>query len=1081
MARMYSGCSGHLLLIADMSLIGGNFAPYRLPADSIPFFCAEYGHETGDVKRTSYAYSAQVPNYDASVGGTIAPYTRYQDTHSSGSCDAHINCPTLTNGIPCTSWIPVGGVIDETTVSRQYTLVGGLSQTAPQAFTAGANVNFAVCHKQGFKSVAAKRVWHGNFGWLSPNITNQYCPQSGGGICDVANPQIYDPVALLEYIPYASSPDQVKYCTITPSVTYSLATAVWSGGSTLSTGSTSGSTTINKQSGEVTSTLVTTEYDTAKDSGGTTTVTHNISKGVDTAVTPNTYFNETVVDIYAAADAHDGNNVFLGGTLDSSIDAFNTLICTALNDAAGGGNAVSSYSMLPPYTDKNNYSTQTGSLVIVENAVTGKTLTYGLTIGWSRTNTTYTFSLHNTVTWSSQDSSDNNNTDLTVSGSITLSNPNTASDVYGDLCGNLLSTWPLNDDALYPWRTDGSTTMVPKVSRLEWGAEVSLWDYTIGPNSGFGHSVDDYENPIADSDGNSPFSTGWLPTWSQRSWFDPRMYAWAFPPGKDQTTAAATALVKIYDGSIQGAPNPAGYQGYFRYDALDMQACCDSGGVVWYTYGYGQSLPTELPQNATQWTNFFEIINKPSMGALVAYGDASTVGTSGGCFYEGIADAGFWAVKWAEIGETYESINFARPGGADKFLCDETTVYCYSGGILYQQDGTTPATGLSLTGIWGGACVSGFFNGASTNGSGTVSLGTQAFNVPSDWTNGSGDQASAFGKLRFSTAPSILGRVVVTAIADASSHAPFSVGWTPTYQFLSAQTSFGMKWSGGSYVATDTVDLYDQTMTLVASGITATRLTDSTFTVTTAYPTAHFVMIHGAPAYQYCDNYPKGDFTVLEWLYDFRTNGEIGRLSGVTDCGGHTPPSGSPTTTNSGFSSFTETAAALPLMPCHPRVACFSPNGETWPNGTTFAFPGSFVADYTYGAKWQAQVVWSITDPLYQKPHTPCGLTDAWAMDDGSCIPDDPGTVQYYALEPMVEARITVPSGFPALPTGITLGFTAPGTTGGTYPPDPTGYDGSTGIPNNTNGPWQVAQNLCASIEGGCIFDYQNWFIECPS
>ena len=58
------------------------------------------------------------------------------------------------------------------------------------------------------------------------------------------------------------------------------------------------------------------------------------------------------------------------------------------------------------------------------------------------------------------------------SGSLSLSNPNTSADVKAD--GEyLLSFWPLNDDALYPWRTDGIWQVAPLMSRDEMESNVS--------------------------------------------------------------------------------------------------------------------------------------------------------------------------------------------------------------------------------------------------------------------------------------------------------------------------------------------------------------------------------------------------------------------------------------------------------------------------------------------------------------------------------------------------------------------------------------------------------------------------------
>lgn len=1084
MVQTFSGFSGHLQFIVDMSLIGGNFSPYRIPAGGVPFFCAEYAHASGPVNVTPYTFSTVVPNYNAATGGTIPPYERFVDTSSSGACDNNSNCPTATNGIPCVPWI---GTLQSST-SPQYTLVESQPNTAPLAFTAGTTPeNLAVCHKRGFKNVAAKRWWHGIFRWLTPDVTSTTCSISSGH-CDATNPSDWDANSTRAYIPYAAKPDTTKYRTISSDVTYNSSQTDYDGNETAIHATTSGcSISVNQYSGEITCSGDITEVDTTTPSGGSPSTTKNISHGYDSV--SNTYNQPTVVDGYVT-DVHAGNNPgpYNNDTaeytsLDGWVVDFNGSVCAAL----AGGIPVTSSSFLPDVTDSNNYgsisSPNTGGYVLTDSGYSPPlTLTVSIAIAWTRTDTVYAFTFSLSSTYNYLPGSDHFNTSLAVSGTLSLSDTNTSDDVYADLA-SLLNEWPLNDDSLYPWRGDGYTNMAPKMSRLEVNGNRGPLQY--GMNCVW--LVPDYTNPA----GSMPYSA-----WGTRAWFDGSIYEWRYPAGDDNTNSAATGLVKVLDGTMQGAPNPAGYQGYFRFDAEDMQCCSEivddtCEGVIWYAYGYGQIIPAYLPQNCTQWTNWFEVMNKPSYGALVAYYDVNTVSSPSGdgvCDFDGKSDGAFWAVKWAEIGETYQSINFARPAGYDKFLLDETEVFCYStqsGSVvtLTNLDGTSPASlPFTTSDIVGGSCVGGFFSVDSVSGA-TVTLGAQKFNVPSDWSTPSGDQASAFGKLRFSTYPSLLGRIYVIAVADASAHAPYSSGWTPTYQFPGPETNFGMAWSGGSYTAHESIDIYDSAMTVLASAVTAHRTADNKFTLAAGYSTAYYVMIHGAscsPNYQYCDDYPKGDYVYLEWLYDNRTNAEITRLSGVTDCAGHTPPL-SDGTVNNGFASFTELPDSLEITKCAPRVVCFSPNGEHWPNGNTYGFPSSFAADETYGSKWQAQVIWSITDPLWQSPHTPCNLTEGavWTEDSaGNCPPDGTG-IQYYGLPPMVEARSTVPIGFPALPTGITIGFNAPGSAiDPTNPPGLCGYD-DTGMPSAVQTPWSLAVNICAS-ESGCRFGYSNWAIGCP-
>lgn len=686
-------------------------------------------------------------------------------------------------------------------------------------------------------------------------------------------------------------------------------------------------------------------------------------------------------------------------------------------------------------------------------------------ISWSRSGNVYTWSASYINT---QNSSSNPTGIITFlsdqySGSLTLSNLSTGADVYADIV-SLLNEWNLADDSQYPWRVDGQTTIAPKVSRLEVAGNAT-------PLMSYPGQVNDLSAPITDADGNAPFTVGWSPTYTLRGWFDTSVYQWQFNAGQSVSTQAAIGLVKFFDGSIQGAPNPAGHEGYFRFDFEDWRVCC-ADVAQWYRYGWGASVGGMLPQNATQWTNNFEMMNKPSSGALLAYNDDLTIDSPGGCAYSGTSDPAFWAVKWAECGETYQSYNFARPAGRDKFVIDETQpVYCYDGATLTNvADGSTAAS-VSGTGPWGGPSAGGWYNGFTSDGGGAVTFGTKLFTAPSDWNNNSDDAASAFGKLRFSSAPSLLGRVVIAPDVATGKTMTFGSVATPA-----PQTNFGMAAAG-----TEAVDLYDASMTALASNVTATRVSDTVFTVAASYPTAVFVMIHGAAAYKYCDDYPKGDFIYLEWLLDNRTNQEYTRLTGVDDCTGS---QAARPTLNFGYASFSQTQDALPILKCSPRVACFSPNGEVFPNGKTYPFPSSFDLDERYGSKWQAQIIWSMTDPLWQTPHERCGLGGGptiWGIDDGSCQPDIEDVNAYFGKPPMFEARLAVPSGFPAMPSGITLGFLSPvlfNSGDVAFPPGLTGYDGASGFPNAVATPWTLAIALCAALP--CDqFGYADWVVGC--
>ena len=763
----------------------------------------------------------------------------------------------------------------------------------------------------------------------------------------------------------------------------------------------------------------------------------------------------------------------------------------------------------------------------------------------------------------------------TYAGSITLSGSNTSDAVNADR-DHLLSFWDLTDDNLYPWRMDGLWQIAPLVTRDE-------ADYDVNPAGVPAFTVDDLRSPLTDAAGHAPFSQHWTPTYTQMPWFDPAAYGFRWVVGTLPGLSAATDFVQFaLTGKIFGMPMPlaytnsesglyqAGYtppakydfQNFFDYRAKVFKALqwdqdsngnvtCGSGQFVdFYQWGYGEWLydaiirtGAQLPHCATQWTNNYQAMSLPPYAYIIqadkqAYDKNGQPGPSAD-FITG--PGGVMAQKVAEILEVWPSYDFSRPAAADKFSYDETLVVQTDGVLLYESDGTSPLTadpGVSI-GIWGGQSVNGFYSGCSMDGSGNLTLGTKWFDVPSDWASASGDTATCFGKLRFPTAPAILGRMNVVSVADITAARVIVTG---------ALTCLGL-----DIPQAETVDLCAADMTVLASAVIPTRIkiweaskaysvgtviidgngalqrcttagtsdasaptwatagtttdggvtwtfakagafaVNETFTVPTALVTiaaAKYIVSHGAAKYEWDDNQRKGDFVTLDWLFDYRTNGENARLTGAIDCAGAaiTAPAA-----NNGYATFHQTqhekTTAIPYTPCKPLVVCISPNGENFgTRGVTIPFPTTFNFDDRYGARWQMEIEQAQVDYLWQAPHRRGGLetVDGWRMDDGSCPPTDPinangGTDYLYAHAPLIEARVSVPTyggtsetdTAPTPPTGI--GYKSPVTySDGIQPPGQIGYDPATGNPSPaafTIWGYRLAieQSSCA---GSCRFGY---------
>ena len=619
----------------------GSQIPFRLPCEttsSTPkyFFGGPFQHNLAPLLVDKFVNIATVPN-PAGSGPDVPPYERWTpDPSGPAGCEAH-NCDTDPGSAPCSPWIGTGDV--------QY----NLASPGPNTFNKSGQVDFANAHKRGFKNVHAMRSWHGCFGWTSENAAcnTNFCPNGSG------------------YESYRPNPDQTKYTTATYDLHFS--NTFFDGGS--DTGDLTGARTVNITTGETTSTVISTQTTIENSGFGLNTVFFtNGGAGYhadpDTGIHTINFASGGSTRLDNEFDFHCGTPIFRIdnaslGDLSGFIAAWNS------GAYAGGNPDINPFvpaSGLPPITDPNNYSaSDTGTL----NA--GLTH-YSTTISFTRTDTT--------LSWDFQvqdDLDDPAGVHLNIwhhYGTITLSTTNTSAQVYTDI-KSLLANWPLNDDALYPWRTDTKVSVAPLVTRLELQNAAPL---------GFNpYTVDDMTSPINDCSGNVPFSVGWTPTYNQRAWFDPNIYQWKYPTGHNAADSAASALVKMFDGSVQGAPHAAGFQNFFAYSFIDYTACCfvnpDDGAQSWdlYQLGWGMNASqfnarsgAQIPLNATQWTNFSQArkstrtarsCSTPMKGAN---GYAQDCPPSNDSVF--LADnGGLFACKAAVILDIWNSQNFARP------------------------------------------------------------------------------------------------------------------------------------------------------------------------------------------------------------------------------------------------------------------------------------------------------------------------------------------------------------------------------------------------------------------------------------
>jgi hypothetical protein len=908
-------------------MIGGNQLPFRLPCHgggaNTFFFGSPFQHGSA-APVPAFGNTTQMKDHCGNIIG--AKSLLYQlDVCGTDVCGGG-DCNACPGGVDLVTNTPAGPAINANTWSAAI----GTVQLEPT-------------RKLGGKWVQAFKVHHGRYGFLHTLDTGADCV-----------------TGVLSNIKYLTATDDLHF-------RHSF------GDGTSDNGDITGARTVNATSGETTSTLISTETITEgvdDGSGHITIVTSYFTNGgagfnYDAGTATDIPFasgGTTKLDI-SSWDLHCGSYPRVQIDVDLDLPGFISFW--------NSGHSTP----MPAITDPNNYSYSGSS--------TDFDVTESIAATFTRTDTTVSWDFTRTV----PDANPSNPPTIHhYYGSITLSDAYTCNNVRDHAAAQSLM-WVLTDDAKYPYRTDGHTTVAPVVLRNEITTPVD----PAGFNT---YTVDDYQNPINNDTGDAPFSSGWVssPKWAQRAWFDPLCYQWVFPAGMDQTSAAATGLTLIIDGAMIGAPLAAGYgqavggnpwgvydrahENWFRRNCIF--------GVGWSTgqQSRGNFTPTYLPGNAQKWTDDFH---------------ATTLWP---CAFTYTDVTGVYLQKWCEIKNKRPSVNFARPFGPDKFLLDETSVYFMSdntAGVvtLKNGDGTAP-TSLPFVGtdIVGGESIGGFYH-VSAVGTDTVTLGAKVYDVPAGWNTPSNDGLSCFGKLRYPNAPGmdfidtsleVGGRVQITV----TNGTPVTLTTATTQSYLSITTP-------------ENIDILDANMTVLAANVAATRVDDTHFTVPTAYATiatAKWIIPTGTK-YKFADSRSKGDYVHRTWTV---------RISDST------------------VLAATQQDACLEFSPCGPSVAGFTPNGEVSAGGDFYPFPASV----NNGEVWLGQIQFWMIDPFWQQPHTPVAahdsLTDTdydpatdqivWTMDDGTCQPNfmvigDGGANifrQFYPLHPFVEARCTLPT-----------------------------------------------------------------------
>lgn len=611
-------------------------------------------------------------------------------------------------------------------------------------------------------------------------------------------------------------------------------------------------------------------------------------------------------------------------------------------------------------------------------------------------------------------------------GSKTLSNDYTAAECYTDLKA-AMAAWNISDDGLYVHRLDEQLANGP----------LCCYDET-SPTSpiGFDCPMYDYDTGLVeDSEGRATSHVDYVITWATRAWIDPRNYLWLYPNGSylmpDGFESGAELVTPLYTGSII-AHNPPGserhfwfgFEGYRREEQLS--AGVPTGMYIWVRETFGAFSSSPLPDATLRWMGREEAQYD---GLAFTNNIGPPMGNMPQAFLkqrDGVLVGG----KYVECKEQWPRIDFSRPNGADKYAVDQTTACCVlstgtgtytvkksvdaidpldAGGlaigntIIISGDGVYPITDITD-------------DGTVDDGLGhewhqfTIEVGTKIDDLPTGGVvfGDARDEVDWLGRARWWSTPGIAGRVAIT-----TSHDGTTLTVTPTAAQLHLR-------SGAS------VDLCNASMTVLAT-VTLTRTNDTTFTVVAgAQPTAAYMVAHllydgtteGIDAWQLHNASSQHTYVHLTWQRQLRI------------------PTVEPEwyEGQQGILSVSATQGAIAPNDCYGASIAITPSGEVFGNADVFGFPGSFSFDDYFGAVWQGVVETTMVDPFWQAPFKPdCEIlspdTLTWHPDDGSGQEDyeiGEGSIGYhkfYAYPPLVEALKTVPSGAPALPSGVVLGL----------------------------------------------------------
>jgi len=442
---------------------------------------------------------------------------------------------------------------------------------------------------------------------------------------------------------------------------------------------------------------------------------------------------------------------------------------------------------------------------------------------------------------------------------------------------------------------------------------------------------------------------------------------------QDTETCAAIIPAAQYSDEVRGTPNPAGYDRHFNFDHINWIAGSNGDGSFCGACegSMGMLSASPLPATATQWTDKGAIFGPNTHGprAWISNRVTGQYGLSGS-FPDAIED-GVRMYKWAETIESWPALNYLRGCGRDRYLFDETAIACIEGftwpALEIEEIPLSGPTEFEVGDII--AINTGVYAVTAKADAQNYTLGAKLYDLLIAC-----DGAS---KLRFPTVRGICGELAVTNAVQTS----------PGVVTITVAEKHWLK-RGGSQ--SDTVNLTG--VAGLGSGLTATVVDDTSFTVPGtlgAWSAGGTVSQTGADV-TWDTTCPRKSYFTREWQSRYREYDEE-------------DPEDTTATVAETQRSYSDTSASNPF------VVVISPNaGDAPRRGVRYDF-GDIDHDKCWGEEWAMDVVQALPDPYWQRPHVPCGHVGAWTMDSAPCSGDGD-----YPYPPLVEARLTPPSGAPA-------------------------------------------------------------------